>query len=398
MSKLFIVDDDPFTCDLLEAIAKPLFLNIETFQSSRLFSNVKINDDDIILLDLMMPNMDGIEVIRFLAKSNATATLVLISGYDRGVLHSAEALAQDHGLRVAKHFTKPIPTTELISLLSTLFDQNINNEVKLPGKVKPNSATFIPDKDDLQQALKNNQFIINFQPQILMKTADIFGAEVLVRWQHPEHGLISPDKFIPLAERSGQMGQLTEEIIYLAIEQSMKWQNMGKATKLSINISAQNITSLQLPEQLKKLVKLHHLDPAMFMLEVTESTLMNNITTSLDILTRLRLKGFQLSIDDFGTGFSSLSQLHKIPFTELKIDQSFVSNMLDDHDSRAIVETCIMLGHKLNMNVVAEGIENQATWDILLEAGCDIAQGYFIAKPMSASEFTDWEYGNTSSR
>lgn len=139
-------------------------------------------------------------------------------------------------------------------------------------------------------------------------------------------------------------------------------------------------------------MKEHELDPSMIVLELTESALMGSITTSLDILTRLRLKGFQLSIDDFGTGFSSLSLLHKVPFTELKIDQSFVANMQHDNESRAIVDTCIMLGHKLNMEIVAEGIEDKETWQLLLDAGCDIGQGYFIAKPMPESAFAHWKF------
>ena len=140
------------------------------------------------------------------------------------------------------------------------------------------------------------------------------------------------------------------------------------------------------------LVKKYEIDPSMIVLELTESALMDSEVTSLDIFTRFRLKGFQLSIDDFGTGYSSLSQLHKIPFTELKIDQSFVTNMKQEKESAAIVETCIMLAHKLNMEVVAEGIEDKETWDLLSAEGCDIAQGYYIARPMPADQFDKWQF------
>ena len=244
MSKLFIVDDDLLICNLLETIAEPLFSQIEVFQKSDLFLQQQINDNDIILLDLMMPDMDGIEVIRHLAKKKSAASLVLISGYDRGVLHSAEALAQDHGLKIIKYFTKPIATAELIALLSSTVAENLNKEIEAVSKVKDkhqpctSNVTFSFDEKDLQQAITNKQLILHYQPQIYMKAARLAGAEVLVRWQHPEHGLIYPDEFIPLAEQSGLIEQLTEEVIRLAVEQSLKWQQLGKVIKLSINISA----------------------------------------------------------------------------------------------------------------------------------------------------------------
>ena len=396
MGKLFIVDDDAQTCNLLRTIASEVFTCVDTYQDGRVFLQQTLNEQDVILLDLMMPDMDGVEVIRHLAKNQVKATLILISGYDRGVLHSAEALAQDHGLRVAGNFTKPISINELKKLLVSLYAsinmQDITTENIIQTQSLNTVFTFIPNEDDLRNAIAQKQLVLYYQPQVNLAKQTLVGVEALVRWLHPTYGLIYPDKFITLAEKSGLIEQLTEEVINLAVAQSQQWQEQAINIKISINLSAQNITSLLLPEQLGKLVQQFKLDPSMFVFEVTESALMGNIITSLDILTRLRLKGFQLSIDDFGTGFSSLSQLHKIPFTELKIDQSFVFNVMNDSESRAIVETCVMLGHKLNMEVVAEGIENKATFDCLLEMGCDIAQGYYIAKPMPADELKTWYY------
>ncbi|PCI58274.1 MAG: hypothetical protein COB35_13925 [Gammaproteobacteria bacterium] len=394
MNKLFIVDDDMQTCNLLRTVGETVFTFVEVYQQGSVFLQQKLTDQDVILLDLMMPDLDGVEIIRYLAKGQSKATLILISGYDRGVLHAAEALAQDHGLTVAGNFIKPISTSELKQLLISL-----RSSIKAPPMVTKTiiqtqplttKVTFVPNEEDLRIAIQKKQLVLHYQPQINLKKQTIVGVEALVRWLHPSHGLIYPDKFITLAEQSGLIEQLTEEVINLAVAQSQQWKEQAITIKISINISAQNITSLFFPEQLGKLVQKFLLDPSMFVFEVTESALMGNILTSLDILTRLRLKGFQLSIDDFGTGFSSLSLLHKIPFTELKIDQSFVLNVVNDTESRAIVETCVMLGHKLNMEVVAEGIENKATFDCLLDMGCDIAQGYYIAKPMTASALNTW--------
>ncbi len=402
MSKLFIIDDDVATCDLLKTIAEPIVSNIRTFEFGRDFLQENIQETDIAILDLMMPDFDGIEVIRHLAQQQLSPQLILISGYDKGVLYSAERLARDYGLTVIESFTKPIAMSGLVNVLEQLVaKQNsvtapINEAFSLTSKVDLSTAEqFIPTIKDIELGIKEHQFTLYFQPQVSITTHELLGVEALVRWQHPIHGLIFPDLFIPLAEQSGLIEPLTKEILDLALQQSSKWNAEGFLIKISINLSAQNITSLQLPEQLRFLVRSNNIDPSMIMLEVTESALMGNLTTSLDILTRLRLKGFQLSIDDFGTGFSSLSQLHKIPFTELKIDQSFVGKIIEDPESLAIVETCVMLGHKLNMTVVAEGIENEEVLNKLAEINCDIAQGYFFAKPMPAEKLIKWHLNNS---
>lgn len=394
MSRLFIVDDDLATCHLLKTISFPTFPNVKFFESGVEFLQENINSLDVVILDLMMPNFDGIEVIRHLAQKQLSPKLILISGYDKGVLFSAERLAHDYGLEVLNSFTKPISMNLLIKTLTEVkakhsqLPVNSNKTVSVKNTI---TEDFIPSGEDIKEGIIKHQFVLHFQPQVSTQTNELVGVEALVRWEHPKHGLVYPDKFISLAEKSGAIEELTREILDLAIQQSHFWQAQGLFIKVSVNLSAENINSLQLPEQLRALVRNNHLDPSMIVLEVTESALMGNLTTSLDILTRLRLKGFQLSIDDFGTGFSSLSQLHKIPFTELKIDQSFVSKIIEDPESFAIVETCVMLGHKLNMEVVAEGIESKEVLALLTKMGCDIAQGYYLAKPMHAEKLIPWQ-------
>ena len=185
------------------------------------------------------------------------------------------------------------------------------------------------------------------------------------------------------------MELLTSWVIEEAVKQEQIWKSLSHTIPISVNISASNITSLSLPEQVGELLESKQLDSAMLTLEITETVLMGELVTSLDILTRLRLKGIGLSIDDFGTGYSSLSQLHKVPFSELKIDQSFVSAMIEDEQARAIVKTCIMLGHELKMKVVAEGVESEAQLKLLRHMGCDISQGFFCSKPVSADKLTE---------
>ncbi len=408
MSRLFIVDDDIPTCELLQSAVSPLFSEIKIFNDARLFLTSELTSVDIVLLDLMMPNMDGVEVIRSLAQINCSATLVLMSGYDEGVLHSSDRLAREYGLNVAGHLSKPIAISKLRILMSALMHLSENatlENIEVDNLQPDNSQSdnenqdivttnknelFVPTSYDLQEALSQKQLQLFYQPQIKLESNKLIGVEALVRWFHPIHGLIYPDQFIALAEQNGLIGELTAMVINLAVKQSKKWNEIGLQFNLSLNISPENITSLKLPEQLTELIMENNIDPAMITLEITESALMGELTTATDILTRLRLKGFQLSIDDFGTGYSSLSQLHRIPFTELKIDKSFITTMMDEPESMAIVETCIMLGHKLNMEVVAEGVETEKVYQILKTMGCDIVQGYFIARPMTAEKLINW--------
>ena len=382
-TKIFIVDDDEQIADLLGVIVDMAGFERQIFTTSREFVKQTTCDTDIILLDLNMPDMDGIEVIRELAKKSCPASILFISGQDAGVLHSAEKLAKAHDLHVIGSVAKPVQ----IGLL-----QKILKDSSAPKETPDNKKVTaeLVSTDELCQALENKQLVLHYQPQINIQTGQLIGVEALVRWQHPERGLIFPDQFISVAEENGLIVPLTGEVIRLAVEQAIRWKSADFNVQMSLNISAENVTSLTLPEQLSAMLEAQDMDTSMITLEVTESSLMGELVTSLDILTRLRMKGFALSIDDFGTGYSSLSQLHRIPFTELKVDQSFVMQMDNDDEARGIVKTCIMLGHELNMKVVAEGIENAEIYSQLKTLGCDIAQGYYIARPMPADKFDEW--------
>ena len=381
---LTVVDDDIDLANLFKEVAEGAGYFVQVFHDGVDFQNSLGDTSQIIMLDLMMPGMDGIEVIRNLAEKKIEAGLILVSGYDKGVLHSAHELAQESQLNVIASLTKPLKINDLRELLIDY--QNTHPSEKIP---KSNQAAQLTE-DDLEKAIENNELVLFYQPQINLESGHCIGAEALVRWQHPDLGLVFPDAFIPMAETSGLIGDLTSKVIQLATEQNAFWREKNLNLKIAVNVSAENITSLSLPDQLINLVNASRLEASSLDLEITETALMGELVTSLDILTRLRMKGFQLSIDDFGTGYSSLAQLHRVPFTELKIDQRFIMQMEQDHEARAIVETCIMLGHKLNMKVVAEGVETQGILDSLKELGCDIAQGYHIARPMPADNLLEW--------
>jgi len=381
--KLYILDDDEQYAMLLAEVASNNGWEAIVDQNPTDFLQKNIVQGSVLVLDLNMPEMDGIEVIRTLADKKINLLLILVSGFDARVLHSAQQLAEAHQFKVLASLTKPMSIQE--------FAETLNN-IKPPSKLTQKSPTTknTVSVDELEQAIQQHHLSLHYQPQINMKTGDLYGVEALVRWQHPEYGTIYPDQFIGLAEESGLIEPLTEEVIKLAVEQSQCWQAEGINIGVSINVSAKNITSLSLPEQLKELTDKHAIEPEKITLEITESAVMGNLTSSLDVLNRLRMKGFALSIDDFGTGYSSLSHLYKMPFTELKIDQSFIMNMRENSEAMIIVKICIMLGHMLGMKLVAEGIETQEVWDELQTLGCDIAQGYLMAKPMPADTLVQW--------
>jgi len=386
ISSIYIIEDEQHTANLFGDIVKLMGYQANIYTQAHDFfaSNKQFQENAIIILDLNMPEMDGIEVIRRLAEVAKSPALILVSGYDQGVLHSAEQLAQAHALRVIASLTKPLEVKTLQSVIQKYIQNKPSENTKVP------LDELCLTVSELKTAILKHQLIVHYQPQINLKKGTLSGVEALVRWQHPEHGIISPNVFIALAENSGLINSISEEVIKQTVAQAMSWKEAGLVTQISVNLSANDIKSLTLPEQLGYLFNSIQLDPSMVTLEVTESSLMEELATSLDILTRLRMKGIELSIDDFGTGYSSLSQLYRVPFTELKIDLSFITKMSHDDEARGIVKTCIMLGHELKMRVVAEGVEDKQTLNLLKQLECDIAQGFYIAKPMSGDALLTW--------
>ncbi len=386
-ASIYILDDEPEILSMLNDIIEDIELQAQCFvQASVFFEQVNsFTEGAVLVLDLNMPDMDGIEVMRRLSKMPNSPALILISGQDSGVLHSAEKLANEHKLKVLASLGKPIPLDRFQQLLETHVSKNTVQQQPLLSR-----ADDILYPDELLYAIENEQLVLHYQPQIDINSEQVVGIEALVRWQHPRLGLVYPDRFIAMTEQHQWMEQLTQTVIQMAVQQGRKWNAQQLDIPISVNVSAVNITSLTLPDQLMQMLNDKTLDPVMLTLEVTESVLMGELVTSLDILTRLRLKGIGLSIDDFGTGYSSLSQLHRLPFSELKIDSSFVMAMLEDDEARAIVKTCIVLAQELHMQVVAEGVETAAHLAVLKELGCHVAQGYLFSKPLPGEAITRW--------
>lgn len=291
-------------------------------------------------------------------------------------------LAEAHDLTVLGALSKPITPDGLKQMLDKSEDGGSGQRAY--GPVDALSV------DELRAGIEGNELEVFYQPKVAVSDKRVIGVESLVRWRHKERGLIPPVAFIPVAEENGLIDALTDAVLVQATEQGGKWHASGYDIKVAVNISVDSLDRLDLPEYVVDMAAANGLDPSHIVLEVTETKLMQDIKSPLEILTRLRLKGVALSIDDFGTGHSSMEQLKRIPFTELKIDRAFVYGATHDASARAILESSITLAKSLGMSTVAEGVENQEDWDLIAKLGVDVVQGFFIAKPMPADEFNAW--------
>jgi EAL domain-containing protein (putative c-di-GMP-specific phosphodiesterase class I) len=243
---------------------------------------------------------------------------------------------------------------------------------------------------ELRDALCNGGFMLHFQPQVEIASRRLIRVEALIRWQHPDLGYLAPDQFVPLAERTGDIHRLTHWVVEQGIRQLAAWARRGLRIGMSINLSAKDLLDRSLPGEIAALLKTHSVGTHQLMLEITESALMRQPEHALAVLQSFRDMGIHLSVDDFGTGYSSLAYLSRFPVSELKIDKSFVINMDKNSHDLSIVQSVIDMGHRLSLQVVSEGVEEDALLERLAMLGCDLAQGYGIARPMSAADFETW--------
>jgi len=243
---------------------------------------------------------------------------------------------------------------------------------------------------DLQKALQMRELSLFYQPKINMETNQVCGFEALARWCHQDLGMVSPSEFIPLAEYTGMISTLTNEVLEIALEQSYSWGQEGLKVPIAVNLSARDLLDPTLLKRIRRLRKLYRNDKSLLEIEITESALMQDPAGALQVLLALKDLGIALYIDDFGTGYSSLSYLRKLPMDALKIDMSFVMEMLENKDSATIVRSTITMAHDLGLRVVAEGIESKAIWDELVALGCDCGQGFYMGKPMPVAEIDTW--------
>ncbi|WP_372658287.1 EAL domain-containing protein, partial [Hydrogenophaga sp.] len=335
----------------------------------------------LLLLDLNMPGMDGVEFMRHLANRGYAGALALVSGTDLRVLETASKLAKAYQLNVLGHLQKPVTTDSLRHLVEGWHGF-------IPARKRIGAKVYAVT--DIRRAIEAGELRLHFQPKVRLSDGAWVGVEALVRWQHPSDGLLMPDSFVPVAETHGLIDALTRDVLKQALQAARHWRESGLALRVSVNVSMENLAGLDFPEFVLAQAQQHGVPATDLVLEVTESRLANDARATVDILTRLRLKEFGLSIDDFGTGHCSLAQLRDIPFDELKIDRSFVHGSGNNSTQQAIFTASLEMAHDLGMSVVAEGVEDRADWDFVRASGCDVAQGHFVARPMPLEALTEW--------
>lgn len=386
-TRILILDDDPFILKLLaRMLAGQGFLSVSSCESG--VDALKLLDDaitrpELILLDLNMPGMDGIEFVRHLVERQYSGSLILVSGEDERMLRTTEKLVQAHQIPILGYLQKPVQPEGLRALLMKL-------DLSPSGHGNQREARKYYDAEAIGAAIESGELVNYYQPKVRVATGVVAGVETLVRWHHPIDGVIYPNQFIGEAEKYGLISQLTQVVLKQAFIQARIWQKAGYELKVAVNVSMDNLTSLDFQDAVVELAAEAGIPPNKIVLEITESQLMGDVRVSLEILTRLRLKRFHLSIDDFGTGHSSLAQLRDIPFDELKIDQGFVHRASSDETLRAIYDASLALAKQLDMEAVAEGVESREDWELLRQTGCDLAQGNFIARAMPADVLGGW--------
>jgi len=370
---LLAFDDDQDIVETICAIGvRAGFRTVSSTSTAQLRELVATSKPDVIVLDLQMPEEDGVSALRYLADAHCAAKIFLVTGMDERTIASAEQYGLRRGLAVFGTLQKPFDPDELLARFE-----------RAHAAIRPLTP------DDLEQAIETGELVVHYQPIIRRfadNTWDVAAVEALLRWNHPVRGLLTPESFMSMGEAHGLSRAMTDFVLQRGIEQLKGWEAQRLRIGLRVNIAATLISDIAFPDRLERMLVEQAVDPEALALEITETAMLEQTPDAFDILTRLRIKNIGLAIDDFGIGYSSLTQLFRMPFNEMKIDRSLVGRIVESKEASIMVDALVSLAHKLNLTVCAEGVENRATLDMLGTFGADFAQGYFVSTPVPAAE------------
>jgi EAL domain-containing protein (putative c-di-GMP-specific phosphodiesterase class I)/ActR/RegA family two-component response regulator len=402
--RLLILEDDPGAGKVVRAAGAASGLDSRVVtEAEQFFATLDEWQPTHLALDLVMPDVDGIQVLAALGARHCMADIIITSGMGARVLEAAGRSAREHGLNVIGLLAKPFSTRALKALLAA---------VALPPSTiqarrrYESGAVIGVTEAEFRSALENREFRVCYQPKIECARGRLAGFEALACWAHPQRGLIMPDQFVPFVEQHALIDSLTNYVL----EEALAWfsprfvterdaspvgtgRSPASAVSLSVNLSAARMQDEALVDRIIACCERYRVPSGRMIFEVTGTGAMESPVAGLDMLTRLRMNGFQLSIDDFGTGYSAMKQLLSMPFTEIKVDKSFIIAATGSVESRAVVRSIVDLGRSLGLKSVAEGVEDARTLELLQQLGCDFAQGCWIGRPMEGGAVPAWMAG-----
>jgi EAL domain-containing protein (putative c-di-GMP-specific phosphodiesterase class I)/ActR/RegA family two-component response regulator len=388
--QVLVVDDDPFQRELIaELIAQMGVHDVVLAADGReALHSLEHSRPDVVICDLDMAGMDGIELLRHIAERHFDGSVILMSGASSQVLATAGDLAHLHGLRLLATLQKPVDTALLEGLLISL----------QPAVENRTGATAAPANElpvltgaDLREGIAAGRVDVYVQPKVTVVGRRVVGAEALLRWVDDSGAIVPPMAVIAAAHEHGLVNELTMAVFTAAVGHLVEWQHEGQDLRISVNLSNEDLLSLPLPDAMSAAAQAAGIDATRITLEITQAGLLDDLSTGIEVVSRLRLKGFGIAIDDYGMGYSTLAQLKNLPVTELKVDRAFVDGAHLDTTLSEILGSSATLGRSLGLAVVAQGVETPEVMHLLEALGCDEVQGYLVAHPMPAAHFLAWK-------
>lgn len=371
--KLLVIDDDVAIAALIHTLGEQAGYVVDVLPESRQIQDpASVAGADVIVLDLQMPGLDGVQVLRVLAERKTRAGIVIVSGADQRTRAGAELYGRQLGLKILAAVAKPFEPEELVETLRSA-----------------RAAVAPLTRRDLERAIDHDELFLVYQPTVRRGAGQKWQPdtlEALVRWDHPDRGVLGPEHFLAMGEASGLIRPITDYVIQRGLEQLKAWQSSRAELGMRLNLSATLLTDTGFPDRLASLIEELEIDPRRVTLEISETAMLDRDPITFDILTRIRLKNVNLAIDDFGIGYSSLTQLFRMPFSEMKIDRSLLADLPGSKEATIMVKALVNLARDLGLSVCAEGVESEGVLNLLAEFGCDSAQGYFISHPIRSME------------